>query len=67
VAFTYQGEAYRVVYNVTADTDVWGDLGYKNADVAQLKALLAAAIIKEIERQGLIVACRATPDWDRSS
>ncbi len=35
--------------------NVFRDLGYKNADGAQLKALLAAQIIKELDRQGLTV------------
>ena len=35
--------------------NVFRDLGYKNADGAQLKALLAAEIIKELDRQGLTV------------
>jgi predicted XRE-type DNA-binding protein len=35
--------------------NVFRDLGYKNADGAQLKALLAAEIIKALDRQGLTV------------
>jgi predicted XRE-type DNA-binding protein len=35
--------------------NLFRDLGYKNADGAQLKALLAAEIIKELDRQGLTV------------
>lgn len=35
--------------------NVFRDLGHKNADVAQLKALLAAEIIKELGRRGLTV------------
>ena len=35
--------------------NVFRDLGYKNADGAQLKALLAAQIIKELDRQDLTV------------
>jgi len=35
--------------------NVFRDLGYKNTDGAQLKALLAAEIIKELGRQGLTV------------
>ena len=36
-------------------SNVFRDLGYKNADGAQLKALLAAQIIKELDRQDLTV------------
>jgi predicted XRE-type DNA-binding protein len=31
------------------------DLGYKNADVEQFKAILAAEIIKALDREGLTV------------
>lgn len=40
---------------VRGSGNVFRDLGYKNADGAQLKALLAAEIIKELDRQGLTV------------
>lgn len=35
--------------------NVFRDLGYKNADVEQLKALLAAEIIRTLDREGLSV------------
>ncbi len=35
--------------------NVFRDLGYKNADIEQLKALLAAEIIKLLDREGLSV------------
>jgi len=35
--------------------NVFRDLGYENADVEQLKALLAAEIIRTLERDGLTV------------
>ncbi len=35
--------------------NVYRDLGKKDADVAQMKAILAAEIIKELDRQGLSV------------
>ncbi|HEV2962518.1 MAG TPA: helix-turn-helix transcriptional regulator [Candidatus Angelobacter sp.] len=35
--------------------NVFRDLGYENADVEQFKAILAAEIIKMLDRQGLTV------------
>ena len=35
--------------------NVYRDLGKKGADLAQMKAMLAAEIIKELDRQGLSV------------
>ena len=35
--------------------NVFRDLGYENADVEQLKALLAAEIIRGLDREGLSV------------
>ena len=35
--------------------NVFRDLGHKNADIAQFKAILAAEIIKALDRQGLSV------------
>src|SRR5215471_19074839 len=35
--------------------NVFRDLGYENADVEQLKALLASEIIKALDRDGLTV------------
>jgi len=35
--------------------NVFRDLGHKNADVAQFKAILAAEIIKMLDREGLSV------------
>lgn len=35
--------------------NVFRDLGYKNADVLQFKAILAAEIIKALDRDGLSV------------
>ena len=35
--------------------NVFRDLGHKNADAAQFKALLAAEIIKALDREGLTV------------
>ena len=35
--------------------NVFGDLGYANADVLQLKAMLAAEIIKALDRKRLTV------------
>lgn len=35
--------------------NVFRDLGYKNADIEQLKALLAAEIIRSLDREGLSV------------
>jgi predicted XRE-type DNA-binding protein len=40
---------------VRGSGNVFRDLGYKTADGAQLKALLAAEIIKALDRQGLTV------------
>jgi hypothetical protein len=40
--------------------NVFQDLGHANADVAQLKAILAAEIIKSLDRAGLSVR-RARP------
>jgi predicted XRE-type DNA-binding protein len=39
--------------------NVFRDLGYRNADLEQLKALLAAEIIKVLDRQGLTVRAAA--------
>jgi len=41
--------------------NVFRDLGHRNADVAQFKAILAAEIVKELDRQGLSV--RAAHDY----
>jgi predicted XRE-type DNA-binding protein len=35
--------------------NVFRDLGHKNADIAQFKAILAAQIIKVLDREGLSV------------
>lgn len=45
----------RTLEVVRGSGSVFRDLGYKNADGAQLKALLAAEIIKDLDRQGLTV------------
>jgi len=38
---------------VRGSGNVFRDLGYKNADVQQVKAILAAEIIKALDRDGL--------------
>ena len=40
---------------VRGSGNVFRDLGYKNADVAQFKAILAAEIIKTLDRERLTV------------
>ncbi len=40
---------------VRGSGNVFRDLGHKNADVEQLKAILAAEIIKALDREGLSV------------
>ena len=40
--------------------NVFRDLGYENADVEQLKALLAAEIIRTLESEGLTVRAAQT-------
>jgi predicted XRE-type DNA-binding protein len=40
---------------VRGSGNVFRDLGHKNADVEQFKAILAAEIIKALDRQGLTV------------
>jgi predicted XRE-type DNA-binding protein len=40
---------------VRGSGNVFRDLGYDNADVNQLKAILAAEIIKALDREGLSV------------
>jgi predicted XRE-type DNA-binding protein len=40
---------------VRGSGNVFRDLGHKNADVEQFKAILAAAIIKTLDREGLSV------------
>ena len=40
---------------VRGSGNVFRDLGHKNADVLQFKAILAAEIIKALEREGLSV------------
>ena len=40
---------------VRGSGNVFRDLGHKNADVEQFKALLAAEIIKALDREGLSV------------
>lgn len=40
---------------VRGSGNVYRDLGRKDADLAQMKAILAAEIIKELDRQGLSV------------
>jgi len=40
---------------VRGSGNVFRDLGYKNADVEQFKAILAAEIIKALDREGLTV------------
>jgi predicted XRE-type DNA-binding protein len=40
---------------VRGSGNVFRDVGHKNADVEQVKALLAAAIIKAIDQEGLSV------------
>lgn len=40
---------------VRGSGNVFRDLGHKNADVEQCKAILAAAIIKTLDREGLSV------------
>ena len=40
---------------VRGSGNVFSDLGHENADVAQFKAILAAEIIKALDREGLSV------------
>ncbi len=40
---------------VRGSGNVFRDLGFKNADAEQFKAILAAEIIKELDREGLSV------------
>jgi predicted XRE-type DNA-binding protein len=40
---------------VRGSGNVFRDLGYKNADTEQFKAILAIEIIKELDREGLSV------------
>jgi predicted XRE-type DNA-binding protein len=40
---------------VRGSGNVFRDLGYENADLEQLKAILAAEIIKALDREGLSV------------
>jgi len=40
---------------VRGSRNVFRDLGHKNADIEQFKAILAAEIIKALDRQGLSV------------
>ena len=41
--------------------NVFRDLGYKNADADQFKAILAVEIIKALDREGLSVRCAQGP------
>ena len=45
---------------VRGSGNVFRDLGHKNGDVLQLKALLAAEIIKSLDRDGLSVRAAHT-------
>ena len=40
---------------VRGSGNIYRDLGYKNADLLQFRAILAAAIIKALDQQGLTV------------
>jgi predicted XRE-type DNA-binding protein len=46
------GEKHEVV---RGSGNVFGDLGHKNADIEQFKAILAAEIIKALDRETLTV------------